>query len=112
MFGQISVSQDIAQGATVDINLAPFDRFGASGGKASLYAVAEVVDDLVVTLLFGSTAAITRGALPVAVAAGRVVVPEDLIAWGFGAPNDPITLRVENIDAAAAAFIWAKLVIE
>jgi len=112
MFGQISVSQDIAQGATVDINLAPFDRFGARGGKASLYAGAEVVDDLVATLMFGSTAAITRGAIPVALAAGRVIVPQDLLAWGFGAPNDPITLRIENIDAAAAAFIWAKLVIE
>lgn len=112
MFGQVGFSQDIAQGVTVDINIAPFNRFGASGGKASLYAVAEVVDDLVATLLFGSTAAITRGAIPVAVAAGRVVIPEDLLAFGFGAPNDPITLRIENIDAAAAAFIWGKLVIE
>jgi len=102
MFGQISVSEDIAQGATVDINLAPFDRFGARGGKASLYAVAEVVDDLVATLMFGSTAAITRGAIPVALAAGRVIVPQDLLAWGIGAPNDPHRRRGGRIHLGQA----------
>ncbi len=111
MFGQLSISQDIGIGATVDINLAPYDRFGPGGGKATLYATAETIDDLLGSLLFGSTSAIDRGAIPVAAAASRVQIPEDWFAEGFGAENDPLTLRIVNTDGTNAAFLWAKLII-
>ena len=111
MLGQVSVAQDIVANTVTDIALAPFDRFGAAGGKASLYATSETVLALVATLMFGSTAAMVRGSIPVNTTAGVVQIPRDLMAYGFGAPLDPITLTVENI-TGTAAFLQAKLVIE
>ena len=111
MLGQVSVAQDIVANTVTDIALAPFDRFGARGGKCSLYATSETVLALVATLMFGSTAAMVRGSIPVNTTAGVVQVPRDLLAYGFGAALDPITLTVENI-TATAAFVQAKLIIE
>ena len=111
MLGQVSVAQDIVANTVTDIALAPFDRFGAMGGKASLYATSETVLALLATLLFGSTAACLRASIPVNAVAGVVNIPRDLMAYGFGAPLDPITLTIENI-TGTAAFVQAKLVIE
>ncbi len=111
MLGQVSIAQDIVANTVTDLALAPFDRFGAMGGKASLYATSETVLALLATLLFGSTAACLRSSIPVNAVAGVVLIPRDLMAYGFGAPLDPITLTVENI-TATAAFVQAKLVIE
>ncbi len=110
-FGQLSISQDIAAGATVDINLAPYQRFGPEGGKATLYATAETIDDLLASLIFGSTSALDRGSIPVAIAASRVDIPEDWLSEGFGGANEVLTLRIVNTDGTNAAFLWAKLIV-
>jgi len=111
MLGQVSIAQDIVANTVTVLALAPFDRFGARGGKASLYATSETVLALVATLMFGSTSAIVRGSIPVNTTAGVVQVPRDLLAYGFGAALDPITLTVENV-TGTAAFVQAKLIIE
>lgn len=110
MYGQQAIYLDIADGVTVNLDLGQYSRFGGRGGKATLYLSAELINQARVTVKFGSTDAITRGFVPVAVAAGRVVVPDDLIASGYGKPGDPITITVENTSAAAAACeIYGKL---
>ncbi len=111
MLGQVSIAQDIVANTATVIGLAPFDRFGARGGKASLYATAETILVLVASLMFGSTNAMVRGVIPVVTTTGVVTVPDDLMAWGYGAPLDPITLTVENT-SGTAAFVYAKLIIE
>ena len=111
MLGQVSLSQDIVANTSTVMSLAPFDRFGARGGKASLYATAETILALVASLMFGSTNAIVRGSIPVVTTAGVVEIPRNLMAYGFGAPLDPITVTIENI-TATAAFVYMKLVIE
>lgn len=111
MLGQVSISQDIVANTSTVMSLAPFDRFGAAGGKASLYATSETILALVASLMFGSTNAMVRGSIPVVTVAGVVDIPKDLMAWGFGAPLDPITLTIENV-TGTAAFVYAKLIIE
>lgn len=111
MLGQVGIAQDIVANTSTVIALAPFDRFGAAGGKASVYATAETVLVLVLSLMFGSTNAMVRGVIPVVTVAGVVDVPKDLMSWGYGAPLDPITLTVENT-SGTAAFVYAKLIIE
>jgi len=111
MLGQVSISQDIVANTSTIMVIAPFDRFGARGGKASLYATAETIDALVASLMFGSTLALNRGNITVNTTAGVVEIPRNLVAYGFGAPLDPITLTVENI-TGTAAFVYLKLIIE
>ncbi len=111
MLGQVSIAQDIVANTSTIMVIAPYDRFGARGGKASLYATSETVLALVGSLMFGSTLALNRGAIPVVTTLGVVEIPRNLMAYGFGAPLDPITLTIENI-TATAAFVYLKLIIE
>lgn len=111
MLGQVAIAQDIVANTSTIMVLAPFDRFGARGGKCSLYATGETILALVASLMFGSTLAMNRGAIPVVTTAGVVEIPRNLMAYGFGAPLDPITLTIENI-TGTAAFVYLKLIIE
>lgn len=111
MLGQVGIAQDIVANTATVMALAPFDRFGAAGGKASLYATSETILALLASLMFGSTGAMVRGAIPVVTVAGVVDLPKDLMSWGYGAALDPITVTIENI-TGTAAFVYLKLVIE
>lgn len=113
MFGQFNLYQDIPDDTTVNLDLEQYSRFGFRGGKATLYAAAELINQLRVTMKFGSTDAVSRGYVPLAVAQGRVLIPDDFFSEGHGGPGDPLQIIVENIGTAAAACeIYAKLIIQ
>lgn len=87
----------------IDVNLAPFDRFGGRGGRVSVKATgvsAEANGELTYTVLVGSDILVNEGV----VGAERVVNlgpdAETPSVKGFGAPADPITLRLFNANAA------------
>jgi len=87
-----------------DVNLAPFDRFGGRGGRLSVKATgvaAEMDGDVTMTVLVGSDILQDGG-----VVAGEAVLNagpnnETPAVRGFGAPADPITVRLFNANAAA-----------
>lgn len=108
---QLSISETMVANATTDVNLAPLDRFGSAGGRIRVYAAATAADQIRMTLLLGTDAVMDRGWVPVNGTAGRVVVPDDLFAEGFGAPHDPITLRLEETAGATPTF-YAKVIID
>ncbi len=87
----------------IDVNLAPFDRFGGRGGRVSVKAtglIAEADGDLTMTVLVGSDILTNEASI----GAERVVNlgpdSETPAIIGFGAPADPITVRLFNANAA------------
>ncbi len=87
----------------VDVNLAPFDRFGGRGGRVKVQAtgvLAEANGDLTMTVLVGSDILSNEAVI----GAERIVNfgpdNETPAIMGFGAPADPITVRLFNANAA------------
>lgn len=87
----------------IDVNLSPFDRFGGRGGRVSVKAtgvIAEANGELTFTVLVGSdilTQEATVGAESIVNQGPNRETPAVI---GFGAPADPITLRLFNANAA------------
>ena len=98
---QVRFRQSIAANATEDINLAPNDRFGPAGGKVELFCVTIADGDHRATLMVGTDVILDRGFPNVPLAPGVVDLQRDKMAEGFGAPFDPITLRIENTTVGA-----------
>ena len=98
-----------AAAATQTVDLAPFDRFGLGGGAVSVRAV-EVdgtaglaFGEILVNLTVGSDQVSRDNAIAIGVAAG--VNSETPAISGVGGPGDPITLTVQNTDAAVAGTV-------
>ena len=88
----------------VDVNLAPFDRFGGRGGRVSVKATgvqAEANGELTITVLVGSDILVNEGVIPGERAVNLGPDAETPATKGFGAPADPITVRLFNANAAA-----------
>ncbi len=90
----------IAANATQTIDLGPLSRMPAAG-QLEVFANCPTDGAIRMTVLLGTDIVEDRGFLNVAATTGRVQVPEDIAAQGFGASNDPITIRLENTSGAA-----------
>ena len=87
-----------------DVNLAPFDRFGGRGGRLSVKATgvaAEANGELTMTVLVGSDILTNESVIGAEAIANKGPDSETLAVKGFGAPADPITVRLFNANAAA-----------
>ncbi len=87
----------------VDVNLAPFDRFAGRGGQVSVKATALATqeDDLTLSLTIGSDIIADSYAIGAEAVAGQGPNNETPSIRGIGAPADPITLNIQNANAAA-----------
>ena len=87
-----------------DVNLAPFDRFGGRGGRVSVKATgvsAEANGDLTMTVLVGSDILTNEAVIGSEAIVNLGPNNETPAIKGFGAPADPITVRLFNANAAA-----------
>jgi len=92
----------LAGQATLD--LSPFDRFGGRGGRLSVKSTgvaAEADGDLTMTVIVGSDILINAGQIQGESSLNRGPDAETPAVVGFGAPADPITITLFNINAAA-----------
>jgi len=87
----------------VDVNLSPFDRFAGRGGQVTVKAtcLAGQEDDLTLSLLVGSDIIADAYAVGAEASAGQGPIKETPSITGIGAPADPITLNLQNANAAA-----------
>ncbi len=87
----------------VDVNLSPFDRFAGRGGQATVKATALATqqDDITLTFTIGSDIIASVWAVPAERVAGLGPDKETPSVTGIGAPADPITVNVQNANAAA-----------
>ncbi len=87
----------------IDVNLSPFDRFAGRGGQATVKATAAATeqDDLTLTFMIGSDIIADAYAIGVEAVVGQGPNKETPSVTGIGAPADPITLNIQNANAAA-----------
>ncbi len=87
----------------VDVNLSPFDRFAGRGGQATVKATALLgqEDDLTLSFLIGSDIIADAYAIGAEAIAGQGPIKESPSVTGIGAPADPITVNLQNANAAA-----------
>ncbi len=98
----------IAAGATVDLNLAPFHRFGGRGGRVLFRATVPIasVGAGTLTLMCGSDVVADQFVIPVERAASMGPNKESPAVTGRGAPGDPITARVADPGGAGFDVTW------
>ncbi len=87
----------------VDVNLSPFDRFAGRGGQATVKATAAATEegDLTFSFMIGSDIIADAYAIGVEAVTGQGPNRETPSVTGVGAPADPITLNLQNSNAAA-----------
>lgn len=87
----------------VDVNLSPFDRFAGRGGQATVKATCLIgqEDDLTFTFMIGSDIIADAYAIGSESTVGQGPQKETPSVTGIGAPADPITLNLQNANAAA-----------
>jgi len=91
----------IAGQATLD--LSPFDRFGGRGGRLTVRATgvaAEMDGDVTITVLVGSDVLINAGVVTGEAVLNSGPSNETPAISGRGAPADPITITLFNVNAA------------
>jgi hypothetical protein len=93
--------ESVAANSTVEVALGSLRSIPHPGGRVSLYAVSATDGAIRATLSLGSEALVQRGFLGVPAVAGRVEVPQDLVAQGIGVGGDPVVLLLENVTAGA-----------
>ena len=105
---QVRRSVAVAAATTVTVDLAPFDRFGLGGGAVAVRGV-EVgglaglaFGEVLVNLTVGSDQVSRDNAIEVG---GTGVNSETPAISGVGGPSDPITVTIQNTDAAVAATV-------
>ncbi len=93
---------------SLDVNLAPYDRFAGGGGELSarlLNASTGARGDLLLTVMVGSDVLVSEGPLQVESAAGVGVTRETPTVTGQGLPADPLTVRLRNTNALARTVV-------
>ena len=87
----------------LDVPLAPFDRFGGNGGDVTVKAtsIAAESGDVNLTLIIGSDVVQSEAPVFGENVAGQGPTSETIGVSGFGAPADPITIRLANTTAGA-----------
>jgi len=88
----------VGAGATVDMNLAPFHRFGGRGGRVAVRATVPVaaVGAGTITVMCGSDVVADQFLIPVESAASMGPNKDTPSVGGRGAPGDPITVRLAD----------------
>jgi hypothetical protein len=88
----------VGAGATVDVNLAPFDRFAGRGGRVSVRATVPIaaVGAGTLTLMAGSDVIADQFVIPVERGANLGPDKDTPSVSGFGVPGDPITVRLQD----------------
>lgn len=90
----------LAANTTTDINLSPYDRFGQRGGRVTVAATtASLPGTVKLTVLVGSDQLAQNANVPQEASAGQGPNTETPTVSGFGAPADPITVRLTNTGA-------------
>jgi hypothetical protein len=86
-----------------DVNLSPFDRFAGRGGSVTVKATATATeqDDITLSLMVGSDIIADNYAVGAEAVAGQGPNKDTPSVSGIGAPADPITLNIQNANAAA-----------
>jgi len=87
----------------VTLDLSPFDRFGGRGGRLSAKSTgvaAEMDGDVTWTVIIGSDILLNAGQVQAESVVNRGPDGETPAVVGFGAPADPITITIFNINAA------------
>lgn len=86
----------------IDVNLSPFDRFAGRGGQATVKCTGVVaeVPDLTYTFMIGSDIIADRAAIPAETTVNLGPNKETPSSVGIGAPADPITVNLQNANAA------------
>lgn len=110
----IRIRTTIPIAGSVVLDLAPFDRFGGRGGRASLAitgVAAEADGDLTMDALIGSDTLIRGGQITGESSLNRGPDSETPRVGGIGGPGDPITVQVFNANAATRDVI-TELVVE
>jgi len=98
---RIRTTIPIAGQATLD--LSPFDRFGGRGGRLTVRSTgvaAEMDGDVTMTVLVGSDVLINAGVVTAEAVVNAGPSNETPAVTGRGAPADPITITLFNVNAA------------
>jgi len=87
----------------IDVNLAPFDRFAGRGGRVAVRVAgaAAVVATKTFTVLVGSDILADEAQVSAELTIGAGPDSRQPPVVGFGAPADPITIRLFNSAAGA-----------
>ncbi len=85
----------LANQTGVEPSLGPLSRFPAAG-QLDVYAAASIASVVEITVLVGTDIVADRALVNINEIAGRLKIPDDLVASGRGNPNDPITIRLDN----------------
>lgn len=93
----------VAANATVDVALAPFERFGGGGGRVAVQATVIAASSGLVnmSLLIGSDVVQDAGPIFAEPVVGGGPDANTPAVVGVGAPGDPITIRLSNTSGAA-----------
>jgi len=81
---------------TIDVALAPFDRFGGGGGRVRVRATVPTLlqGTVDLTVMVGSDVLVSAGPLGAEAAVGAGPTSETPAIAGIAAPGDPITVRL------------------
>jgi hypothetical protein len=93
--------ESVSANSTVEVSLGALRSIPHPGGRVTLYAVAATDGAIRCTLALGSETLVSRGFLSVPTSAGRVEIPQDMMAQGIGVGGDPVVLQLENVTGAA-----------
>lgn len=89
-----------AANQTTKVDLSPYDRFGQRGGRVTVGATASAnPGEIELTALVGSDQLAESLAIGIEEATGVGVTTQTPTVSGFGAPADPITVRLTNTAA-------------
>jgi len=93
---------DVPAAGNIDVNLAPFDRFGGRGGRATVKATATATeeDDITFRFIIGSDIIAEDYAVSAERNVGEGPSQNTKSVQGIGAPADPIALRLFNANVA------------
>lgn len=96
---------------SIDVNLAPFDRFGGRGGRLAVRAaaLAAFAASKTMTVLVGSDILADEMQISAELVIGAGPDSRQAPIVGFGAPADPITIRLFNTGAAEAVTVEADI---
>lgn len=88
----------VGAGLTVDMNLAPFHRFGGRGGRVAVRATVPIasVGAGTITVMCGSDVVADQFVIPVEPGVSFGPTKETQSVGGRGAPGDPITVRIAD----------------
>jgi len=93
--------ESVPANSTITVELGSLRSIPMPGGRVSMYAIGAVDGAIRATLMLGSDTILSRGFLSPPAVAGRLAVPDDLVATGIGVGGDPVVLTLENTTAGA-----------